>query len=174
MEINTLIEHGIFYGLILSVFFSIILLAAVYVNVEIMQNDYPPDVKKAYGPEKNPNTRNQRRIFSLLFLAALFGVIGFSIVDTASASPAKLTFLPLFVLLFFEIFTFNVWDLLVIDWLIFNTSQPKFILLPGTEGLPGYKDYFFHFKGFLTGIAFSLVSALVLAGMSLIIINALG
>ncbi len=174
MNFTALITHGITYGLVLSVLFSIALMAAVYFNVEIMQNDYPPDVKKVYGPEKNPNTRNQRRVFSLLFLAVLFGVIGFSIFDAARASSTRLTFLPLFVLIFFEVFTFNVWDLLVIDWLVFNTIQPKFIILPGTAGLPGYKDYFFHFKGFLTGIAFSLVSALVLAGISLIIINALG
>ena len=172
MDFALIAQHGIVYGLVLSVLFTLVLLGAVFVNAEIMQNDYPPDVKKTYGAEKNPKTRGQKRIFSLLFLAVLFGVIAWSVVSAARASSTPLTILPLFVLVFIEVFTFNLWDLLIIDWLIFNTIQPKFIFLPGTEGLAGYKDYYFHFKGFLTGIVFSFVSALVLAGIALIISNA--
>lgn len=172
MDFPSIIQHGLIYGLVLSVLFTVVLLAAMFVNAEIMLNDYPPDVKKAYGPERNPKTRGQRRVASLLFLAALFGVIGYSLAALACASSASLTFLPLFALVFVEVFTFNLWDLLVIDWLVFNTLQPKFIFLPGTEKLAGYKDYFFHFKGFLMGTVFSLVAGLVLAGIALIIVNA--
>jgi hypothetical protein len=172
MDFSAIIQHGFLYGLLLSILFTLVLLGAVRVNVEIMQNDYPPDIKKAYGPEKNPKTRGQRRIFSLLFLLVLFGVLCYSIADMGYATSVRLTFLPLFLLVFIEVFTFNLWDLLVVDWLIFTTVQPKFIFLPGTEGMAGYKDYFFHFKGFLTGIAFSLLSALILSGIALIIVNA--
>ncbi len=171
MDYFTLIQHGILYGLVLSALFTLVLLGAVFVNTEIMLNDYPPDVKKAYGAERNPKTRGQRRIFSLLFLAVLFGVLCYSMVDLGRS--AELNFLILFTLVFVEVFTFNLWDLLVLDWLIFNTLQPKFIFLPGTEGMAGYKDYYFHFKGFLIGIVFSLVAALALAGMALIIVNAI-
>ena len=172
MDFPVLVQHGLIYGLILSAVFTVVLLGAVFVNVEIMLNDYPPDVKKAYGAEKNPKTRGQKRIFSLLFLAVLFGVLCYSMVDLGRTTD--LNFSILFVLVFVEVFTFNLWDLLVIDWLIFNTIQPKFIFLPGTEGMPAYKDYVFHFRGFLTGIAFSLVSALVLSGIALIVVNAAG
>jgi hypothetical protein len=171
MNYLVFVQHGFLYGLTLSVLFTLVLLVAVRVNVEIMQNDYPPDIKKAYGPEKNPKTRGQRRIFSLLFLLVLFGVLCYSMLDMARSTSVKLTFLPLFLLVFFEVFTFNLWDLLIIDWLIFTTIQPKFIFLPGTEGMAGYKDYFFHFKGFMTGILFSFVSALILSGIALIIVN---
>jgi hypothetical protein len=174
MDFVSLAQHGAVYGLVLSVLFTSVLLGAVFANVEIMLNDYPPDVKLAYGTEKNPRTRGQRRIFSLLFLAVLFGVIAYSVVDAVRSSSAPLTFLPIFTLIFTEVFTFNLWDLLIIDWLVFNTLQPKFIFLPGTEGMAGYKDYLFHFKGFLTGIVFSLVSALVLTGIAMIIVNAMG
>ena len=172
MDFIVIVQHGFIYGLILSVLFTLVLLGAVFVNVEIMQNDYPPDVKKAYGAERNPKTRFQRRIFSLLFLFVLFGVLCYSMVDLKRSTPLEFNFLTLFALVFVEVFIFNLWDLLVIDWLIFNTLQPKFIFLPGTESLAGYKDYYFHFKGFLTGIGFSLVSAFVLAGIALIISNA--
>lgn len=172
MDLAVIAWHGVGYGLVLSVLFTFVLLGAVFINVEIMMNDYPPDVKKAYGAERNPKTRGQKRIFSLLFLAALFGVIAWSVVSLTRAFSMPLTFLPIFLLIFIEVFTFNLWDLLIIDWLIFTTIQPKFIFLAGTEGMAGYKDYFFHFRGFLTGIVFSLVSALVLTGIALIVINA--
>jgi len=43
-------------------------------------------------------------------------------------------------------------------------SQPRFIvLLPGTEGMAGYRDYRFHFRRFLHGIpAVALGSAFTL------------
>lgn len=172
MDFGLLVQHGFVYGLILSALFTVVLLGAVLVNVEIMQNDYPPDVKKAYGAERNPRTRGERRIFSLLFLFILFGVLCYSMVDLKHSTSMEFNFLTLFILVLIEVFTFNLWDLLIIDWLIFNTLQPKFIFLPGTEGMAGYKDYYFHFKGFLTGIGFSFVSALVLAGIALLISNA--
>ena len=171
MDISALVQHGLIYGLILSILISVVLLGAVKVNPEIMLNDYPPDVKKVYGAERNPKTRGQRRIFSLVFLAALFGVLCYSMVDLGRST--ELNFVSLFVLVFVEVSAFNLWDLLFLDWLMVMI-QPKFIVLPGTEGMAGYKDYYFHFKGFLIGIVFSLVSALVLAGIALIIVNATG
>lgn len=63
-----------------------------------------------------------------------------------------------------------MWDLLILDWLIFVTIQPDFIVIPGTEGLAGYKDYWFHFEvsflGWVQWISI-LVGALVLAGLSI-------
>jgi hypothetical protein len=46
-------------------------------------------------------------------------------------------------------------------------SKPDgfFIVLKGTEGLPGYKDYRFHFHGFVIGTAVILVTSVLMAGM---------
>lgn len=54
-------------------------------------------------------------------------------------------------------------DLVVLDWLIFVRSRPRFIVLPGTEGMAGYKDYFFHLKGFLVGVVLSAAVSLATA-----------
>jgi hypothetical protein len=37
-------------------------------------------------------------------------------------------------------------DLIVFDWLVFCTIQPRFAVLPGTEGMPEYRDYRFHLE----------------------------
>jgi hypothetical protein len=63
------------------------------------------------------------------------------------------------------VFVFNLFDLLVLDWLFFCTIQPRAMLLPGTEGMAGYRDYRFHFIGFLRGLGFCLVGGLVIAGL---------
>lgn len=70
---------------------------------------------------------------------------------------------------FISLLVFNLFDLLVLDWLIFNTLQPKMIILPGTEGMAGYKDYAFHFHGFVIGLAFCLVGGLISAGITMLI-----
>lgn len=59
----------------------------------------------------------------------------------------------------------NVFDLLVMDWLIFCTLRPRFIVLPGSEGHPAYANYAFHFVGLLKGCAISLVGSALAAGL---------
>lgn len=60
---------------------------------------------------------------------------------------------------------FNVLDWLVLDWLIVVAIRPRFIVLPGTEGMAGYKDYGFHFRGFLIGMLITLVTSAAVAGV---------
>jgi hypothetical protein len=61
---------------------------------------------------------------------------------------------------------FNTVDVLILDWLVFVTLRPGIVVLPGTEGAEGYRDYGFHFRAFLKGLAGSLVGSLMVAGMT--------
>jgi hypothetical protein len=47
------------------------------------------------------------------------------------------------------------------------TIQPRLIVLPGTEGMAGYKDYAFHFYGFLKGVIGSAAVSVVVGGVVL-------
>jgi len=78
-------------------------------------------------------------------------------------------FWAIFLSAFTTLLVFNIFDLLILDWLIFNTIQPRMIILPDTEGMAGYKDYAFHFHGFLIGVVFCLVGALITAGFAALI-----
>jgi hypothetical protein len=49
------------------------------------------------------------------------------------------------------VFVFNVVDWLILDWFMFCTLTPRLVVIPGSEGLAAYKDYGFHFRGFLHG-----------------------
>jgi hypothetical protein len=54
--------------------------------------------------------------------------------------------------------------LLLLDWPLVAIGS-RFIVLPGTEGLAGYKDYGFHFRGFLIGIVLILAASGLMAGV---------
>lgn len=40
----------------------------------------------------------------------------------------------------------NAFDVVITDWLFFMHVLRRWVILPGTEGLAGYQDYFFHFR----------------------------
>ena len=48
---------------------------------------------------------------------------------------------------FVVLVVFNLVDRLILDWLVFCPLTPRFVVLPGTEGMAGYKDYRMHFRG---------------------------
>jgi hypothetical protein len=159
------IQTGFIYGIVFSLLFSALLLVMVKINPEMMLNDYPPDIKARYGPVSE-KTKQQRKPFVILLLLILFGVPLLSILRLDQMIAGVPSFLEVFIDIFVLFLVFNILDLLILDWLIFCTITPKFIVLPGTEGMAGYKDYGFHFRGFLKGTIICLVSALVFAGIA--------
>ena len=56
-----------------------------------------------------------------------------------------------------------LFDLLLLDILMFCTWTPSFVVIPGTEGFAGYKDISLHLKGHARGFIGILVFAGLLA-----------
>lgn len=164
MEISLVLQNGLLYGLLISLLLGLTILISFSINPEIWIGDYPPDIKAAYTPVRS-DTKRHKRIASLAFLIFLVGVLILSITEL-SRLPGEPSFWAIFLSAFTTLLVFNIFDLLLLDWLIFNTIQPKMIILPGTEGLAGYKDYAFHFRGFLIGVVFCLIGALISAGIA--------
>jgi hypothetical protein len=48
---------------------------------------------------------------------------------------------------------------------MFCTITPRFVVIPGTEGMAGYKDYVFHLRFFLIGSVISAAGGLVIAAL---------
>lgn len=164
MEISLVLQNGLLYGLLISLLLGLTILISFSINPEIWIGDYPPDIKAAYTPVRS-DTKRHKRIASLAFLIFLVGVLILSITELSRLSGEP-SFWAIFLSAFTTLLVFNIFDLLILDWLIFNTIQPKMIRLPGTEGLAGYKDYAFHFRGFLIGVVFCLIGALISAGIA--------
>jgi pimeloyl-ACP methyl ester carboxylesterase len=157
-------------GTILNVLLSIIVYGSIYANPMIWVGDYPPDIQAAVG-EAVDVPLSQTIIFAVLCFGVVIGVTLYSNAKLRQQNGGKLSFWAAFTNSALIFFYFAVWDLLILDWLIFVTIQPSFIVIPGTEGLAGYKDYWFHFKvsflGWTQWISI-LVGGLVLGGLSMI------
>lgn len=64
--------------------------------------------------------------------------------------------------------SFNLLDLIVLDWLIFCTVRPKYLMLEGTEAMKEYCDYVFHLKAAGKGLLISIVFSAAAAAITLI------
>ena len=149
-------------GSLISLLSIVFLLMLVRVNPRLMLQDYPKDVQAAVPP-KSEQEKRQSLILGLPFLLVLFGGPFVSALTYKMSQGGDVPFLALFTHAFAVIWFFNIFDWLVLDWLIFCTITPRFVVIPGTEGMPGYKQYAPHFRGFLIGTVFSVVIGLISA-----------
>jgi heme/copper-type cytochrome/quinol oxidase subunit 3 len=167
-DLTLLLQHGILYGAILSVFMVLAFVGAAYLNPEIWLPDYPPDIRERFGP-MSERAKRQRRLIGIPVFLLLTGVLVLSSVRLAQIGSESL-FFSVFFGTFVVLLVFSAVDLLILDWLVFVTLRPRIVVLPGTEGAEGYGDYGFHFRAFLRGLAGSLIGSLVVAGMATAII----
>lgn len=166
-----LLANAILYGLILTLILGIVMLLSFLIAPDMWVGDYPPDIKEKYG-EMGPRARRFRPFVALLFFGSILVIVMLSLRSLYTMAQGNVSFLDYFLSAFITLMVFNLFDLLIADWLVFVRIQPKGIVLPGTEGMAGYKDYAFHFRGFLVGIFFSAVGALVCALIALALFNA--
>ena len=157
-----LIKAALINGALLSLTLVIIMVISGRIALDMWVGDYPPDIRERYGP-MSARARRLRPYFAAAFFLA---VLAIPILGLAALRNeiGPIAFLPAFVFGGIAVFVFNLFDLLVLDWLLFCTLQPRMMVLPGTEGMAGYRDYRFHFIGFLKGLGFCLFGGLLIAG----------
>jgi hypothetical protein len=159
---NNLILNALIYGAVLSVVLVIIMVTSATIAPDMWVGDYPPDIKEKYGP-MSEKARKVRPYIAIVFFTAmlLFPILALFRLEAQSAVPVNLG--SAFLTSFLIFLVFNLFDLLILDWLLFATLHPKTMVLPGTEGMAGYSDYRFHFVGFLKGLGFCLFGGLLVA-----------
>jgi hypothetical protein len=160
---QSVIGTALLSGAALSIVLGIIMAVGMVIAPDMWVGDYPPDIRDKYG-RMSPRAERLRWVVALPFFAALLIVPLLALVNLQS-QVGDVAFVPALVSSFIVLLTFNLFDLLIADWLVFCTLQPRRIILPGTEGMAGYRDYRFHFIGFLKGLVFCLVGALVLTAV---------
>ncbi|MBA2287455.1 MAG: nitroreductase, partial [Ktedonobacteraceae bacterium] len=127
----------IIYGIPCSFILCIVILAMLRYNPRLLLQDYPQDVQQKVPPK----TPAEKRV-SAYWAAVIFIVmLAFPLVAALSLKASHHGFLDVFLGTFGVLFLFNLVDLLVMDWLIVCTITPKFLVIPGSEGMAGYKNY---------------------------------
>ncbi|MCA9966596.1 MAG: hypothetical protein KC423_20245 [Anaerolineales bacterium] len=165
---SELLRHSFFYGAILTLVMSSTFLTLLFINPEMWLDDYPPDIRAQFGP-MSTKAKRLKWVAAPLVLGFFLGIVIVAARQWVQAHPAQFTFGDLFWSSFLIFNLFNLFDLLILDWLIFVTIQPRLAILPGTEGAAGYKDYAFHFYASLKGMAGAVVVSAVVAGVVMLV-----
>ena len=162
-----LFNTALVYGLALSLVLTAIMIASGAIAADMWIGDYPPDIKERYGP-MSPRAARLRPYIAVLFfvvvlLIPLLGLLALraEVDDVPFGAAVAFSVVALLV--------FNTYDLIVLDWLFFCTIQPRMMILPGTEGMAGYRDYRFHFIGFLKGLGFCTVGGIIISGLWMVL-----
>ena len=164
-----IILHGFFYGLILSFGLSSLIFLTLYINPEMWLHDAPPEVQAQVGP-MSARARRQRAFWSVPFFLVLFGVLALSIMRL-EAVVGPLTFTAVLANVLVVLLTFNLVDLIIIDWLIVAYWRPQFIKLPGIDpSMCAQNEYLFHFKGFLKGSVGIIIASPVIAAITMLLV----
>ena len=160
MDLTRTLLDGLLYSFVASAY---LLLALAY-NPRLFLQDYPPAIQERVPP-KTDREKRQARIVGLPFLLILMAGPLLSTLALARHLGAQAGFYPLFLNAFGVAFTFNLVDWLILDWLIFCAWTPRFLVIPGTEGMAAYQDYGYHVRGLLIGSGISLLSGLLVGGL---------
>ncbi len=130
--------------------FSLLALMAgsLKMGPEIWLNDYPPDIKARYGAI-SPKAKQQGYLLAIPFFLVTIGGAIWSTVRLKQQHGGTLPFHTAYLHTFAIVMSFWLTDLVLMDWLVFATWTPAIVVLPGTEGMAGYKDYGFHLRAHL-------------------------
>ena len=166
LNLNTVLLESMIW----SVLWIVVVIISVRVFPFTIEHDYPHDVRAVAAI---PKPTQKQRILGFAFGAAgfitIFGaLILFAVLEYMGQ---VFTFWTIFIHLFIVCMTWNVVDLVIVDWLFICTLSLKCFLLPGTENCPGNRNFIFHFLGFLKGLATMTVIALVFSAISFLILK---
>ncbi len=152
------------HGALLSVLASLVLMGAVTFNPRFALKDLPRDIRESVPPLTRRETL-QALFFFIPFMALLVGIPVMSALGLEAEGAVDVSFGVLFAHIIGVLFVFFIVDLVVLDWLIYCTITPGRLVIPGTEGLAGYKDYVHHLRAHACGIVWLAIAALVLAAI---------
>ncbi len=152
-------------GSTINIKLATLIFASLYINPKMWVSDYPPDIREKLGP-KSSKTQWQTIFIAIPFFLILIGGIVRSNILLRRQNDGVLSFKNAFLNAYGLFLYFWLFDLLIIDWLIFVTLQPSFIILPGTEGMAGYDDYAFHLKVALPALPLAILPSLLIAAFT--------
>jgi len=162
----TSVTTGLIYGLVLGVLVAAVLFVlGRRLPREALLRGYPPDVRTRIGPIGGGS--GQARLgTAMLFLPILLGTLAAGLLRLADVLGDDFGFVPAAVCTFAMLTAFNLFDLVVLDWLVFVWLRPSFVVLPGTGSAPRWGDMGFHARGFGRGVIVALILSPIVAGIA--------
>ncbi|MFC4588823.1 hypothetical protein [Sphaerisporangium corydalis] len=171
MPWGSLAGHGLAYGSGLGLLLAAVLIIGTLVAPDFMVGDYPPAIAERYGP-KSPRGRSVTRVAGVLLAAGVLALLTAAMAGLPTIAPgAGFGTALVYATIIWQ--SFNLFDLVVLDWLIVVRWRPAFVVLPGTEGMDAYDDMGHHLRGYVKGVvicqAAALLSAVAFAVLALLL-----
>jgi hypothetical protein len=158
---GAIFRWGVVYGLLFSAAFTALLVVGSLVARDFAVHSLPPAIRDRYGA-KSRGGRQVTVVVAALIAVLVVGVVTAGMMQVRAVT-GELGFGTAFATAAIIMHTFNLIDLLVLDWLVLVLWLPRRAVLPGTEGMPEYRDLRFHFDGFVKGLGICTVIALLAA-----------
>jgi len=142
-----IVLQGLFYAFVCA---SYIFLVEISFSPRVWgYQDYPKAIKEKVPPQ----TRGERTLAAIIGLPWLVFFLGFPLVSTymlRTELGGEISLAVAFLNSFILFSSFNVVDLVLLDWLVISKITPKFVIIPGTEA-QDYKDLSDHYRGHIWG-----------------------
>lgn len=162
MVIRMVIEGSIY-----AVVLSLIVTISQFYNPRLWLNCYPKAIQDVV-PERTKAEMRAKMLVGIPFILIMFGYPVVSTFILKSTMGANYNFFyGLLNMVVISTF-FNLFDLFILDWLVFSSIKPKYLRLKGTEGMKEYSDYLFHAKAALKGFIITLVFSIIVSLITLI------
>lgn len=149
--------------LILMVVFTIFVVGTLRWKPRIWLHDFPSDIQALAAPK----TADEQRLTILVGVPFVILFVGLPLLvmwDLKSRLGPDFSFFSVWLYAYALFIGINLWDLIALDWIGLSLIDPQNPPFPGTEGAAGWRNYAFHFFGFLKGCVIGLVFATLVAG----------
>jgi hypothetical protein len=122
-------------GLVISIGLGLLVLLSIYINPRIWFPDFPAAVQAALPP-MNTMEKRQRAVFAVILIGSMLGTFLLSTWRLRVANGGELSFVTAFLHIYLLSTIFNLFDTLVLDWLVLGTLRPRWAIPPGAEDMP--------------------------------------
>ena len=109
--------------------------------------------------------KRQRFMLTISFFGVMIGAMAYDVFRLERVLGTSLSFLAIFASIVIVFALFNLVDAVIIDWLILLVLWPGLGVLPGTEGMAGYKDARLWTINLLKGFVLASSAGILVAGV---------
>ncbi|MBA3873950.1 MAG: hypothetical protein H0X30_32865 [Anaerolineae bacterium] len=161
--LNMVLERVLINGTLFSVIVGVLVMGSLWYNPRLWLQDYPK-VVQAKVPPMSPHEKLQQRFIAIPFLLLMLGVPFVSVLMVKAANGGSITFPFAYLTAVGVLQLFNLFDALVLDYLLLTVMQPSFAIIPGTtreESL--VVGWAFQVRNFVKGIVITALLSLPIA-----------
>jgi hypothetical protein len=150
-------------GTVLSLVLGVIILASLKYNARLWLQDYPKPIRDKVPP-LSATEKRERAVVAVVVIGILLGGAVLQIAQLRASPAGTITFGAAYLSIFLVLAMFNLFDALVLDLIILTLFTPRFVILPGAEGMEYlFHDYRKHLTDFLKGMVFCAVASVPFA-----------